>query len=87
LVASPDGRDGSLTIRQDARLFLGSLDPERELVHDLDRGRHAWLQVMKRSVEFNGLALSAGDGAAVSEETALAVRAKGPSEVLLFDLA
>src|SRR3984885_14679598 len=87
LVASPDGRDGSLTIRQDARLFLGSLDQDRELAYALPADRHAWLQVLRGSVEFNGFELSAGDGAAVSEETALKVRAKGPSEVLLFDLS
>jgi quercetin 2,3-dioxygenase len=87
LVASPDGRDGSLTIRQDARLYLGSLDQGRELRYALQADRHAWLQVLRGSVEFNGFALSAGDGAAVSEETSLAVRAQTPSEVLLFDLA
>ena len=86
-MASPDGRDGSLTIRQDARLFLGSFDQDRELVYALPADRHAWLQVLRGTVDFNGLTLSAGDGAAVSEETALKVRAKGPSEVLLFDLA
>ena len=87
LVASPDGRDGSLTIRQDARLFLGSLDQDRELIYAPPADRHAWLQVLRGSVEFNGFPMSAGDGAAVSEETALIVRAQSPSEVLLFDLA
>ena len=87
LVASPDGGDGSLTIRQNARLFLGSLDQDRELVYALPADRHAWLQVLRGSVEFNGAIMSTGDGAAVSEETALAVRAQTPSEVLMFDLA
>ena len=86
LVASPDGHDGSLTIRQDARLYLRSLDQNRELTYALAADRHAWLQILRGSVTFNGLALSAGDGAAVSEESALAVRANGPSEGLLFDL-
>ena len=87
LVASPDGHDGSLLIRQDARLFLSSLDGGREVEYALPGDRHAWLQVLSGSVALNGLALSAGDGAALSEESALAVRASGPSEVLLFDLA
>jgi redox-sensitive bicupin YhaK (pirin superfamily) len=87
LVASPDGSDGSLTIRQNARLWLGSLDPGREVVHALSSGRHAWLQVLRGSATVGGLTLAAGDGAAVSEESALAVRALEPSEVLLFDLA
>ena len=86
LVASPDGRDGSLTIRQDARLFLGSLDQDQEVVYALPVNRHAWLQVLRGSVDLNGFALSAGDGAAISDELALKVRARGPAEVLLFDL-
>jgi quercetin 2,3-dioxygenase len=87
LVASPDERDGSLTIRQDARLYLASLDGDREVSHEVAPGRHAWLQVLRGGVSMNGLALSAGDGAAVSDESDLTIKADGPSEVLLFDLA
>lgn len=87
LVASPDGHDGSLSIRQDARLYLATLDGGREVSHDLATGRHAWLQVLRGDVDVNGIGLAAGDGAAVSDESALAIRAIGPSEVLLFDLA
>ncbi len=54
LVASPDGRDGSLVIRQDARLFLASLSEGSEVNHSLGTGRHAWLQVLRRGrVEWN----------------------------------
>jgi quercetin 2,3-dioxygenase len=87
LAASPDGRDGSLSIRQDARLYLTSLEGGREVSHELTPGRHAWVQVLRGGVALNGLAMTAGDGAAVSDESALAIRAEGPSEVLLFDLA
>jgi redox-sensitive bicupin YhaK (pirin superfamily) len=87
LVASPDGRDGSLTIRQDARLYLAALSEAQELQHELAIGRHAWLQVLRGTVAVNGSTLSAGDGAAFSEEAGLAVRAAGDGEVLLFDLA
>ena len=87
LVASPDGGDGSLTIRQDARLYLATLDEGHEVSKDIPSDRHAWLQVLRGSVSLNGQAISAGDGAAVSEESALAIRAESPSEVLLFDLA
>jgi redox-sensitive bicupin YhaK (pirin superfamily) len=87
LVASPDGGDGSLTIRQNARLYLATLDEGHEVSHDVRHGRHAWLQVLRGSVSLNGQSISAGDGAAVSEESALAIRAESPSEVLLFDLA
>jgi redox-sensitive bicupin YhaK (pirin superfamily) len=87
LVASPDGGDGSLTIRQDARLYLATLDEGHEVSKDIPPGRHSWLQVLRGNVSLNGQAISAGDGAAVSEESALAIRAESPSEVLLFDLA
>jgi redox-sensitive bicupin YhaK (pirin superfamily) len=89
LVASPEGADGSLTIRQDARIFLATLEPDREAFHTLPEGRHAWVQVLRGTVELNGGMLSAGDGAAVSAESGLAIRggALSGSEVMLFDLA
>ncbi len=87
LVASPDGNDGSLTIGQDARLSLATLEPAREVTYSLSPGRHAWLQILRGGVALNGHALSAGDGAAVSGESDLSIHSDGPSEVLLFDLA
>ncbi len=87
LVASRDGREGSLTIRQDASLFLGTLDAGREVSYAIPDGRHAWLQVIRGAVALNGRPLAEGDGAAVSEEPELSIRADGPAEVLLFDLA
>jgi quercetin 2,3-dioxygenase len=87
LVASPDGGDGSLTIRQDARLYLATLDEGQEVWKDIPSGRYAWVQVLRGNVSLNGQAISGGDGAAVSDESALAIRAESPSEVLLFDLA
>jgi redox-sensitive bicupin YhaK (pirin superfamily) len=87
LVASPDGEDGSLRIRQDARLYLATLGEGREVRHDVAPGRHAWLQVLRGSVTLEGEPLSAGDGVAVSAEPSLAIQADRPSEVLLFDLA
>lgn len=87
LVASPDGRDDSLSIRQDARLYLASLDAGAELDHALETDRHAWLQVLRGDATLNGLSVSAGDGAAVSAESRLSIRSDAPAEVLLFDLA
>ncbi len=87
LVASPDGSEGSLNIRQDARIFLATLDGDREVSHEVPSDRHAWVQVLRGGVSLNGLTLSAGDGAAVSAESQLTIRADGLSEVLLFDLA
>jgi hypothetical protein len=87
LVASPDGADGSLTIHQDARLYLSTLETGGAVSHDLNPGRHAWLQVLQGKVALNGQVLAAGDGAAVGEEERLEIRSQDESEVLLFDLA
>jgi quercetin 2,3-dioxygenase len=87
LVASPTGADGSLVIQQDARIYLAVLQPDQTLDFDLATGRHAWLQVLRGSVELNDAALATGDGAAVSDEPRLFVRAAPPAELMLFDLA
>ena len=68
-------------------MYLATLDEGHEVSTDIPSGRHAWVQVLRGNVSLNGQAISAGDGAAVSEESALAIRAESPSEVLLFDLA
>ena len=86
LVASPDGREGSITVHQDAALYVSLLEAEQAVEHRIASGRHAWLQVARGSVEANGERLGAGDGAAISDEPRLAVRAEEPSEILLFDL-
>jgi quercetin 2,3-dioxygenase len=87
LVASADGAAGSLTIHQDARLYLASLLPGQPVAHSIEPGRAAWLQVLRGSVNVLGNDLSAGDGVAVTDENAISVQAAVPSEVLLFDLA
>jgi hypothetical protein len=87
LIASRAGREGSVTVHQDADVYSGILGAGEEAVHELRAGRNAWVQVVKGSVSLNGVGLSAGDGAAVSGEEQLSLRADGPSEVLLFDLS
>jgi quercetin 2,3-dioxygenase len=87
LVASPEGAEGSLTIHQDARLYLTSLLPGQAVAHPIEPGRAAWLQVLRGSVNLLGSNLSTGDGVAVTDENAISIRAAVPSEVLLFDLA
>jgi quercetin 2,3-dioxygenase len=87
LIASPDAKDGSVKINQDARLFVTLLKPGEEVIHTLTQGRHGWLQVAKGSVELNGQMLGQGDGAAISDEHQLAIKGTKDSEVLLFDLA
>jgi hypothetical protein len=87
LVASPDGRDGSVTVHQDVALFAGKLKADQKAEHALNPARHAWLQVTRGSVTANGQKLQAGDGAAISEEAKVSLKAESPAEVLLFDLA
>jgi redox-sensitive bicupin YhaK (pirin superfamily) len=87
LVASQDGRNDSLTINQDAALYVGKLAPGTTVTHSLPKERHAWIQVATGTVELNGQRLTAGDGAALGDETVLNIIAKDASEVLVFDLA
>ena len=86
VVASPDGREGSVTINQDAELYVSQLEDGREVAHELKEGRHAWLQVARGAVELNGQRLEQGDGAAASDEGRITIVGRGPAEVLLFDL-
>jgi len=87
LVAAPAGAEGSVTLYQDVRLYDALLAPGEGVSQRLGPERHAWLQVVKGSVTLNGTSLGAGDGAAVSDEQSLDIRAAEESEVLLFDLA
>jgi quercetin 2,3-dioxygenase len=82
LVASNDGRDGSLTVHQDVDLFMGNI--KGSVQHDFRDGRAGWIQVIKGSVEVNGQKLEAGDGAALENEKRASITGSG--EVLLFDL-
>jgi redox-sensitive bicupin YhaK (pirin superfamily) len=88
LVASPDGAEGSLAIRQDVRLYASVLDRDAETAFALPKGRHLWVQALRGTVDVNGTTLSAGDGLAASDETAFAFKApKEETEFLVFDLA
>jgi redox-sensitive bicupin YhaK (pirin superfamily) len=87
IVASPDGAEGSLTIRQDAKVYLATLNPGGSISHRMPAGRHAWLQVLRGSVSANGTLLDTSDGLAVSDERSLTVVGERPAEVMLFDLA
>ena len=87
LIASPDAADGSLKIHQDARVYTTLLGKGDSVTHALAPGRHAWVQVARGKIRLGDVTLSAGDGAAISEESSLRLTADEPSEVLLFDLA
>jgi quercetin 2,3-dioxygenase len=87
LVGSSDGRDGSVVVHQDVRLFAALLNSGEQVTHPLQSGRKGWLQIVRGAVTMNGHDLAAGDGAAVTGEPALTVTAKvGATEILLFDL-
>jgi hypothetical protein len=87
LVAAQDARGGALRVHQDAELSLAVLPKGKDLTYSLKPGRRAWLQVARGAVTLNGMSLNAGDGAAISEEEVLAVRAAEAAELLIFDLA
>lgn len=86
LVISPDGRDGSATIMQDADVYRIKLAPGEAASHDMRPGRGAWLHVARGSLDLNGVRLSAGDGASTETPGLLALTAPEPVEALLFDL-
>jgi hypothetical protein len=87
LVASRDGRQGSLTIHQDVAMYDGLLAAGERAEVSLGKGRHAWVQVTQGEVKLNGQTLQAGDGAAVSAEPGLKLEGVQTAEVLVFDLA
>lgn len=87
LVLSGDGRDGSMRIAQDVAVYASLLDAGQAVAHDLGQGRGAWIQLVHGAVVTNGVELTSGDGAAVTDESRLEIRATEPSEFLLFDLA
>ena len=87
LVASRDGREGSVTVHQDASVFATLLAPGQAVRHTLAPGRHAWIHVATGAVKVNGEVLKAGDGAALSEEAAIALEGVERGETLVFDLA
>lgn len=87
LVISPDGRDGSATIHQDAEVYRLRLKPGQSVSHELRPGRGAWLQIATGRATLNGVALETGDGASSEASGTLTLTATEPTEALLFDLA
>ncbi len=88
LVGSRDGRNGSITIHQDVDLYAASLTEGDALSHTLADGRAAWLQIARGTVQLNGQTLTAGDGAAIANESLVTLQGSANgAEVLLFDMA
>jgi len=86
LIASQTGADGAVKINQDTNLYASLLKSGQIVRHALPANRYAWLQVARGKVQFNGVELEAGDGAAVTAETNLEIQSPANSEILLFDL-
>jgi redox-sensitive bicupin YhaK (pirin superfamily) len=86
VIISPDGHDGSLTVRQDARVYAGLFDAAESATLPLSPGRYAYVHVARGSIELNGQPLGEGDGVRVREETLLQLSNGVDAEVLVFDL-
>jgi redox-sensitive bicupin YhaK (pirin superfamily) len=86
LVASPDGRDGSVTIHTDAALYQSVLRDGGSVTHAIPAGRRAYVHVARGEATLNGKRLGTGDGARVEDESALTLSAETFAEVLVFDL-
>src|SRR5688572_1812682 len=87
LVASKGGDDGSVHINQDVKLYASILSSGEEVTHPLADDRHAWVQLISGSLTVNGEQLNLGDGAAISNEAELKLKAgEDNTEFLLFDL-
>ncbi len=86
VVASPDGRAGSLRILQGAQVCSSVLDPGRHLIHPLDLGRSTWIHVIHGEVRLLDFLLAAGDGVGLSAQPAISLTAQKDAEILLVDL-
>ncbi|MEN9229718.1 MAG: pirin family protein [Thermostichus sp. DG02_5_bins_236] len=87
LIASRDGRQGSVTVHQNLNLYATLIEPGHTITQRLDSKRYGWLQMARGSATLNGLPLRKGDGVAIAEEAELTLSSEEGAEVLLFDLA
>ena len=87
LIASENGRDGSVKVHQDVSLFASILDAEQQVERSMDQQRYAWIQVARGAITVNGEKADQGDGVTVAGESSLTIGAQEPAEILLFDLA
>jgi redox-sensitive bicupin YhaK (pirin superfamily) len=87
LIGAPDGRDGSVTIHQDALLYAGLIDGTETIAFEPKPGRRIYVHVIKGEVEVNGQPLAAGDAIKIAGESRVRIEKGRKAEVLLFDLA
>ena len=86
LIASPEGREGSVTIHTPATIYAGIFSDEQSATYEIPPSRHIYVHVVRGQAKVGGQVLKAGDGLAVSEEPSLTVAGVGSGEILLFDL-
>jgi hypothetical protein len=86
LIASPDGREGSVTIHQDALVYASLLDGAEPVAHALAPGRKAYVHVARGEISVNGEPLRAGDALKAADEAEIRLAGGRGAEVLLFDL-
>ncbi|MGV8942274.1 MAG: pirin family protein [Lysobacter sp.] len=86
LIISPDGRDGSLRIQQNTKVYAGLFDGDESATLTLDKDRYAYVHVARGSVELNGVKLEAGDGVRLRNPETLRLTGGKDAEVLVFDL-
>lgn len=86
LIASSDGREGSVTVHQDISLLASILGEGERANYSISSTRYGWMQVARGAIELNGETAEHGDGLVIVGESDLSVVANQPSEVLLFDL-
>jgi quercetin 2,3-dioxygenase len=86
VVASPDARRGSLRLDRNAVLYSAMIEPGRHVVHELSRGRSAWLHIVQGEATLGDLVLTTGDGVGLTAERAISFTARVQTEVLLVDL-
>ncbi|MFZ6673504.1 pirin family protein [Undibacterium sp. Xuan67W] len=86
VIASPDGRDNSVLIHQDASIFAAILNGDEQVTQPLAVGRLGYVYVAKGQLLVNGLLLETGDALKINDETAITLREAAQAEVLLFDL-
>ena len=87
LIASEDGREGSVLVHQDVSLFASVLPAGQEVSQTMDQRRYAWIQVARGSISVNGQKADQGDGVIAVGESSLTIQADEPAELLLFDLS
>ncbi|WP_028207715.1 pirin family protein [Paraburkholderia nodosa] len=87
LVASPDGRDGSVTVQSDASIYAALVDGEERVEYAVPAGRRVYLHVARGALDVNGQRLEAGDAAMIEAEAGVTLARGTAAEVLLFDLA